>query len=420
MKKYNIINKKNFKNISLQYGGTDSITTFITNSSFDEIKNNLLDTLFNKQFCPKILGEGYIGKVYIPNISHLEKIKLETLEIELPIVIKETKISTGTLNFDILDDKLYISGNDNLTTEVLILLYTNKLWENKKSPHLPYMIGYSSCSTTKNVDRIITERQGLNYNSDTKVDLFNSGEIFWPQKNKKDNTVFSSSLNTLQELFKYIQFNESNDFVRLPNGIECNVSTLFDYLCISFLHTHNLLVKNNITVYDMHSANIFINWLNDNSWNGDKNIKNIKNIYYKINKKIYKIETFGFVIKTGDLGMSIVKPKDDIYIIGQGSNLPTNYMSYEQLTKPNFTAFDFIGWNSQLLPEHIYRKTVSFDLINEYPYNHIMNIFKVRGTSYETKYLESLKTANELINYFSKYEVTEIEYSDDNLVLEEC
>ena len=65
---------------------------------------------------------------------------------------------------------------------------------------------------------------------------------------------------------------------------------------------------------DMHSENIFIHWLNDNSYYKDKKIKNITEIVYKINKKLYKIKTFGFVIILGDLGMSLIKIRKDVIL----------------------------------------------------------------------------------------------------------
>jgi len=281
------------------------------------------------------------------------------------------------------------------------------------------MVGYSSCSNTKNVSRIILEKYGLNYNYEQEITLFNPSDIFWPQKVKQNNSLFSSSLNTLDSLFKYIRFNEHEDLVTLPNGIECNVSTLFDYMCISFLHTHNLLVKNNINIFDVHSSNIFIKWLDTDSWLGNTNIKDIEFINYKINGKIYKIETYGFIIKIGDLGMGIVKPREDVYIIGQGFDLPSNHESYKLLTQPNISAFDFIGWNSQLLPERTYRKTVSFNLVNEHPYDKIIHMFRTRGANYRIDIVSELKTAQELLNYFSKYEIPEIIESHNILVIEE-
>jgi hypothetical protein len=68
------------------------------------------------------------------------------------------------------------------------------------------------------------------------------------------------------------------------------------YLCISFFATYHLLTENNIFPSDMHTANIFIHWLDDNSYYNTINIKNLKEIVYKIGKKYYKIKTFGFVL----------------------------------------------------------------------------------------------------------------------------
>ena len=47
----------------------------------------------------------------------------------------------------------------------------------------------------------------------------------------------------------------------------------------------NLLQNHNIFVSDMHCSNIFIHWLNDESYLGNEKIGNIENIIYKIGKK---------------------------------------------------------------------------------------------------------------------------------------
>ena len=61
----------------------------------------------------------------------------------------------------------------------------------------------------------------------------------------------------------------------------------------------------------MHNENIFIHWLNDNYYLDDINIKNTKYIYYKFKNKIIKI--FRFLLKIGDVGYFIVKPKLNIF-----------------------------------------------------------------------------------------------------------
>jgi hypothetical protein len=40
---------------------------------------------------------------------------------------------------------------------------------------------------------------------------------------------------------------------------------------------------------------------------------------------IIKIETFGFILKIGDVGTFIVKPKKNIILIGHAYNIEINY-----------------------------------------------------------------------------------------------
>jgi hypothetical protein len=66
----------------------------------------------------------------------------------------------------------------------------------------------------------------------------------------------------------------------------------------------------------MYDENIFIHWLNDTSYYNYENIKDCKNIIYKVKNKYYKIKTFGFVIILGDCGKFLVEAKKDVIITG--------------------------------------------------------------------------------------------------------
>ena len=77
--------------------------------------------------------------------------------------------------------------------------------------------------------------------------------------------IFNSNLNTMLDLFDYINITKNKDIVVFPNGKKCdNIPELFDFLCISYLITHSLLCKYGIFPSDMHVNNIFIYWLNEN------------------------------------------------------------------------------------------------------------------------------------------------------------
>src|SRR5688572_9089173 len=127
--------------LKLQKGGSffdksNEILNFIETSSKEKIKDELYDKLKYEEFCPKILGEGFFGKVYLPIVDELKK-------IDLPIVVKEAiNLNNPDSKFvlEIIDNVLYISGDVNITTEALILMYVAKLYD--KTVHLPLILGY--------------------------------------------------------------------------------------------------------------------------------------------------------------------------------------------------------------------------------------------------------------------------------------
>ncbi len=144
-----------------QKGGEDKeidIIKFIASSSLNDIKDNLLKYLTNNKYCDDFLGRGLAGEVYVPGINSFATLK--EVGIEVPIVIKKAN-KEGIFDIKIINKNLYIYSYENITTEALILLYTNKLWHKKVSPHLPLMLGYSTCGGGKYIHKIITERHGL-------------------------------------------------------------------------------------------------------------------------------------------------------------------------------------------------------------------------------------------------------------------
>ena len=323
-----------------------NIVNFINQSNFQTIKYNLLNLIYNQRRCEEILGEGVVGIVYTPQISKFEKISIKNKSIFLPIAVKKAKTSDDII-IELIKKKLYIYSYNNLTIETIILAYINELWYKKISPNVPVMIDYSSCYNDKNyVDKIINERYGLDSSIEILLTGLDQASLLYPYKY---GTIFSSTLNTLSELLHYIFFSDNEGQVKLPNNYICDICELYDYITISFIHTYNLLIKHNIHVFDIHFNNIFIYWLSDKSYMGDQNIGNIETIIYKINNKMYKIKTFGFLIKIGDFGSSIVLPKKNIVILGHATNIRTNYKFVDELIKYNFGLTQFIT-NARILP----------------------------------------------------------------------
>jgi hypothetical protein len=367
-----------------------------------------------------MLGEGFSGKVYIPVLDKTFPYKIKNKTLNLPIVVKvENDLQNNEKPYfstDILDNKLYIAGYGGTTTEALILMLIRNL--RKKTIHLPLLLTYGTCNKTKLISTIITMRYGLE--NPIEIDL--TGKIYdeTPLWHKQETSnKFKSTIATLADLFTFIHYSKKeDDTVVLPNNIRCNVIELYDYLCISFLATHYLLTENDIYQSDMHVNNIFIHWFDDNSYFNDKNMKNVKEIIYKIKNKYYKIKTFGFALIFGDTGTFIIKIKKDIILIGQAPDIKNDYAKYDRRMNPNHNNMDFIYNIIRFLTPQQLNKSIAYNILNVKPYNNypIQN-YKLLGT--DISYLDALKSTIELLSFFDeKYGVDKYQKNDSNILIE--
>jgi len=394
------------------------IVEFIENENFSTIEKDLLSSLNNQTYCDNILGKGLYGEVYVSQPgSTIDVITSSGKKIKMNIVVKKAN-EEGDFHIVTIDKKLYIYGYVNITLEAMILSYFNKLWYRKVSPHLPFMIGYSSCGSKNNtfVDKIVMERHGLLKNIEMTLEGYNEGPLFFLRDRNKNLTKWTNNLATLFHLIKYILVNKNDENeVELPNGKKCDIVKLIDYLTISYIHTHNLLQRNNIVPVDMHSENIFIHWLNKNSYLDDEYIGDIEYIYYEYDDKIIKIETHGILLKIGDVGSCIVIPKNDIMILGQAIDLEKNLHLVDQLIKPNYLIFNFLYTMKNLLPIYIYEKTVASKIWSMYPYNELVQI----GLPIDYELLKNYLIPYELLDHFNKYSVSKIDKNKNNFVVKE-
>jgi len=422
-----------FKNLVLLNGGENynfinnkfkKILNYIKLSDKKTIKNNLLKIINHDHFCTynidkysDIVGKGSFGKVYIPKDNNTLPFKYKNININLPIIIKESNnYHENNIGMDIIGDKLYINGYFNITTETLILIYVKQLWS--KSIHLPLILGYGICSHSKSINRLITFKYGLNdkYELNLEEKIYDETAM-WNKPNTNQIYKFSSFISTVKQLLAFIHYNKMNDLVKLPNNVTCNFIELFDYLCISYLSTFNLLIMNNIYPSDLHADNIFIHWLNDYSYFGNKNIKNIKEIFYKVNKKYYKIKTFGLLPILGDLGTSIIKIRDDIILVGQIWDIKENYTLIDRRLKEEHNNIDFIKWGKELLTPNEYKKTIAYNIFNSEPYASYPQSTK-HLIGKDIDYLNKLKSTEELLSfYYEKYGVNEYKPNDYNILI---
>jgi hypothetical protein len=398
---------KNNKNMDFEKK-INQIINLITKSNKNKIKNQLFNVINYDYYCPIIIGEGHFGKAYIPQVYKTIPFIFGDKKVDLPIIIKESKhIKNNTyFGLDIIDKKLYINGQNNITTEALILMFIRKIYD--KTVHLPLILGYGTCLEKNMINRIITYRYGL----DKKITIDLSNKFYNENKNKDEQNIFSSSIATLYELFKYIYYSKNKDgSVILPNGIKCdNISELYDSICISYLVTHQLLTDNNIYPSDLHSENIFIHWLNDNSYYNRENIKNVKEIVYKIKNKYYKIKTFGFVIILGDVGTFNINVKEDVMIIGDTWNIQEQYKLIKKQNQPEYTNTEFIFRNSFLLTPKEYHNSVIYNILNSEPYSSYSWAFNISN-------LKKLKTFKLLEFYDEKYGVNKYVKNKNNILI---
>ena len=364
----------------------NEIIKFISKSDKKTIKNKLHNILKYNKFCPVVLGSGTAGKAYIPESKNIE-VNINNKKVYLPVVVKEANNLTDELDImiDIVGNKLYIIGiNNGIASEAIILMYIKQLY--KKTVHLPLILGYGTCLETTKINKIITIRHGLD--NDIEVDL--TGKVY--EKNKKHK----SYITTFADLFNYIYFSKNKDgSVILPNGIKCdNISELYDYICISYLATFHLLTENKIYPKDMDPSNIFIHWLNDTSYYNNENIKDCKNIIYKVNNKYYKIKTFGFVIVLGDAGCFLLQAKKDVIIVGYENYFETKEKMLCNYTKDNI---DIIRNHNMITPNE-FIKSIAYKILNSEPYN-----LYPRYSHWGENITKNLSTPELLDFYYKKY-----------------
>jgi hypothetical protein len=420
IKSNDIIQSGGNKSSDLEQNKFNKIINFIKKSKKEVIQKELYNMIQDKKYCSNILASGAFGNVYIPMINNTFQFKISKKNIEFPIVVKETKnINRPEMysGIDIIDNKLYISGTYDMTTEVLIHMFIRKLWY--QTVHLPLMFAYGTCSNSnsKIVDKIITLRYGLEepINIDMTGKIHHEG-MRWSNRHQ-DTDIIKSSIATMTELFIYMRYNKNKDgSVKLPNGQKCYVSEVFDYMCISYMATCQLLTKNNIIPSDMKGANIFIHWLHDSKI---PNYKNLKEIVYKIGKKYYKIKTFGFIIILGDVGTFIISVRNDVILVGHAFNIKKNYKLIEMRARPEFANMDFIWRTKNMLSQNEYINTIAFKIVNTEPYCSYPYEFYYMAGALDMSYLNALKSTVELLSFFDeKYGINKYTKNKTNILID--
>lgn len=380
--KKNILQKlinKYKKNIS-------PVANFLLNENKLTIENHFHKIIENTNYCDVLLGNGSNGKVYI---SALNK---DTFN-NIPYVIKQN-IREETKGIKMLKYKntLCLGHNNNLTSEMIALQFMKLHYH--KTPHLHYIIDYSTCEDGDKVDKIFSELHGLK----NSVKMYNKPIIpsgLYPIDEDTNLDVEmhvekKTNLATLYELLIFIIYNydKNNKTILLPNGINANVFDVLNYIFFSIVHTYSLLENNGIFVSDMHSGNIFVHWLEDNP-----------NITYCSKNKKYSFSSNGFLIKIGDVGDTDVYIKKNVYLIGfYGGEIKNKILFVEKL-KEKKNVNKIINEIVMSLPFKILTNTILFEYVKS------SNI-QINGDNIvNNDDINDMLSSDDIMeNYFSDYE----------------
>ena len=141
------------------------------------------------------------------------------------------------------------------------------------------------------------------------------------------------------------------------------------------------------------------------------NLKNIKYIYYKNKNNIIKIETFGLIIKIGDVGLFFMKPRKDIIIYG-------NQLQFYNMELLNIHFIDgveflyYIHYLKYIIPYNIYNKLVINEFNNIYPYN----MFSLYQPIIKDN-INKILTYEQILDKYEKYNVKKYKESEQSLLL---
>lgn len=386
----------------------------------NELNNN--DQAFNQfanndKYCDKIMyADTY--SLFVSNIGKYMQLKIKNKFIDIPVVIKNKNnyntSSPGNFATELVNKTKYIYSNMSLSTEFIMLLYVRKLWNKGENPHLPLLCGYGSCQDGTVINRLITEKHGLDYDvnivDNNKINI--GFDIFFAQPSDVYNE--QSNLATLYNFTKYISLNTHTNKIpayQKNKFIDIDVTKLFDFITFSIIYTRNYLTENNIHTFDMSTNNIFIHWLNKSSYMGDKYIGDAEYIYYKINNKIYQFQTYGLMPKYGDMGVGIIKPKDDLMILTQCTNLEKTISHLPIMLDTNLQTCNELTFLTWIFKSEIYDNLILSKITKSYPVNTIYNQHINKSD------ISKFKSFDQLSSMFDIYKVDNIDTKKKYIVI---
>jgi hypothetical protein len=352
----------------------------IKKSDTKTIKEEFMNFLYQyTYYCDEYLGEGFFGRVSTPNFGPTVDVLIGDSYMTLPTAVKQLKHLDGKFNIYEQDDKLYMVSEKTLTSEMIMLYMISKLWYDERTPHLPFLLGVDSCGGGDSglISKIVIERHGIiTWFNQIKKPTILRDRFKTPYWLTRQNHL--SNMATLDDLFLFCVLNrESETKITLPNDKTVHVPDLLDYLFISYLHTAHILYKDlHLILSDQFTKNIFVHWLGKFSQMGKTNIGDVKNIYYQIGKDKYiKCETYGILLKLGDLGTCVMKPRDNVYVIGDVYNQDKHIKDFKKYDSyvASYTEM-FMNIVGGTFPPEILTKTRVWKLYQKAPFNTITDL----------------------------------------------
>jgi len=381
-----------------------NIINFLKNNNNKTIKDKIITEIAGLTYaCQDKIGEGYFGKVYTPLIPNVGTIKLKNNTYTyVPVAVKEM-MHEGI--FDFIDDKerLYLYSDRELTCEAILLYFISKFWYESKFPYAPFLISVHKCKTENHsslIDHLVTERHGVfeSYQSWSKGNNIVANGIEMGTKHKLE--TFYNMLHAGMD-----EYDDKYNFSVKSMDVKFNLIDMIDNLMLHTLIYMDYCTKHGLILVDQHLNNIFISWITDVNTIGGKKMLPVKNIYYTIGKNEHIKAPVNIIIpKVGDLGSSVLKMRNDLWIVTDlinVKNIDDISKLFDKYVPPYLLMFDGL---KNVLPYDVFTKTLLKEIYDD---NKIIS----QNYSYMTQCIKPDKFPTEsqlLKKYYKKYLVSDL------------
>jgi hypothetical protein len=386
-----------YKQFRLYYKLKDIETFIPIFNEFKEIHsphrfNNIyiLKKLLNKLFRVEVTG--YVFRALIcnkkTNCNIYKKIFIKELPIFNPFYYY--KFQHINLNHHSIPNpynhKLlaeYFSNNNSAYIECFVSSILSKLVENNISPHFPNYYGHFTTILDK-----------ATYNINSSYDKIKNDGKFKKKiyKYKGEHHIQYKNFPTILICQDYIDLSFDEYITKQMMGNLAKINEII--LSIIFQVSAGLyIIHNSITHNDLHLGNIMF-----------KKTKK-RFLYYHYNKKIYRIPTFGYILKIIDWGRATIKYKH--------LNLTNNVFSYngdayQQYYFPNLNSnrkTDIIPSKSMDLSILLYQlKNEQISAFTSSNIREILNYYTtLSNKNLDTKYKENNIFTFQMYQDFNKY-----------------